>query len=80
MEETDKRKLRMATTDSVSRRNHWNACGRSLSFVLGASAIGCLLADFYRLCPMRIFTPFIFLPAFLALLGLGALDLTLIEF
>jgi len=45
-----------------------------LVFVLAASSIACLLADFYRLCPMRIFTPFIFLPALLALFAFAALD------
>ena len=57
-----------------SRRNHWNSHGRWLVFVLAASSIACLLADFYRLCPMRIFTPFIFLPALLALFAFAALD------
>ncbi|HTE91424.1 MAG TPA: hypothetical protein VK639_20920 [Terriglobales bacterium] len=32
-------------------------------FTLAASSIACLLADFFRLCTMRIFTQFIFLPA-----------------
>ena len=57
-----------------SRRNHWNSHGRWLVFVLAVSSIACLLADFYRLCPMRIFTPFIFLPALLALFAFAALD------
>jgi len=56
------------------RKKHWNALGRWLVFVLAASSIACLLADFYRLCPMRIFTPFIFLPALLALLAFAGLD------
>jgi hypothetical protein len=43
-------------------------------FLLAASSIGCLLADFYRLCPMRVFTPFIFMPAMVLLLVLAALD------
>jgi hypothetical protein len=45
-----------------------------LVFILAASSIACLLADFYGLCPMRIFTPLIFLPATLALLGIAVLD------
>ena len=56
------------------RKNHWNARGRGLIFILAASSIGCLLADFYGLCPMRIFTPFIFLPALLALFALAGVD------
>lgn len=55
-------------------RNYWNMRGRWLVFALAASSIACLLADFYRLCPMRIFTPFIFLPALLALIALAVLD------
>ncbi len=34
-----------------------------LFFLLAAAAIACLLFEFYRLCPMRFFTLFIFLPA-----------------
>lgn len=45
-----------------------------LVFGLAASSIACLLADFYRLCPMSLFTPFIFLPAFIILCGLAVLD------
>jgi len=45
-------------------------------FALAASSIACLLADFYRLCPMRIFALFIFLPALLALAVLGVADRT----
>ena len=43
-------------------------------FLLAASSIGCLLADFYHWCPMRLFTPFIFLPAMVLLLMLAAWD------
>jgi hypothetical protein len=64
----------METTASALRRSYWDARGRWLVFVLAASSIGCLLADFYRLCPMHIFTPFIFLPALLALFGFAGLD------
>ena len=41
---------------------------------LAASSIACLLADFYGLCPMRIFTPFIFLPATIALVAIAFVD------
>jgi hypothetical protein len=41
---------------------------------LAASSIACLLFDFYHLCPMRIFTPFVFAPAIIALLLLALVD------
>ncbi len=43
-------------------------------FLLAASSIACLLADFYGLCPMHIFTPFIFAPTMVALAALALLD------
>jgi hypothetical protein len=46
---------------------YWSPRGRSLVFALSFSSIACLLAEFYGLCPMRIFTVAIFLPAMLAL-------------
>jgi hypothetical protein len=52
----------------------WTSGGRWLVFLLAASSIACLLADFYGLCPMRIFTPFIFMPAMIALLVFAVLD------
>lgn len=58
----------------TSRPNYWSARGRLIVFVLAASSIACLLADFYGLCPMRFFTPFIFLPAVIGLIGLALLD------
>jgi hypothetical protein len=70
----DKTTLSMETTVSALRRTYWDARGRWLVFALAASSIACLLADFYGLCPMRIFTPFIFLPALLALFAFAALD------
>jgi len=54
--------------------SRWNARGRWLVFLLSASSIACLLFDFYGLCPMRIFTPFILLPAMLALLFVALHD------
>src|SRR6185295_7449061 len=70
----DKTPLSMETTVSALRRTYWDARGRRLVFLLAASSIACLLADFYGLCPMRIFTPFIFLPALLALFAVAGLD------
>ena len=64
----------METATAALRQNYWNTRGRWLVFVLATSSIACLLADFYGLCPMRIFTPFIFLPALLALSAFAALD------
>jgi hypothetical protein len=55
-------------------QTHWTAAGRWTVFLLGASWIACLLFDFYRLCPMRTFTLFIFVPAMLVLLGLALFD------
>src|SRR5262249_55256714 len=52
----------------------WTITSRVLIFVLASSSIACLLADFYKLCPMSFFTPFIFLPAFLILCALAVLD------
>src|SRR5437016_9720324 len=50
----------------------WTWQGRLLVFVLSASSIWCLLAEFYGLCSMRTFTFYISIPA---LLILGALVL-----
>src|SRR5437879_13647373 len=55
-------------------KNHWTVPGRLLVFLLGASSIACLLFDFYHLCPMRVFTFFVFLPAVALLIALGILD------
>jgi hypothetical protein len=57
-----------------ARKNHWGTAGRWIVFVLATSSIGCLLADFYGLCPMRIFTPFVFLPAMVILLAFAMMD------
>jgi hypothetical protein len=43
-------------------------------FLLAASSIACLLFDFYHLCPMRLFTIFIFLPSLVALATFAAVD------
>jgi hypothetical protein len=63
-----------ATQPGHSRRNHWGAAGRWTVFLLAASSIACLLVDFYGLCPMRLFTPFVFLPAMLLLSVLACWD------
>src|ERR1041385_496188 len=48
----------------------WSAKGRLLVFLLAATSIGCLLADFYGVCPMQRFAMFIFGPALLCLFAL----------
>ena len=62
------------STIPVSARGHWTAGGRCIVFLLAASSIACLLFDFYGLCPMRVFTPFIFLPALAGLVVLAFFD------
>jgi hypothetical protein len=59
---------------SIEPRSAWTAKSRLVVFALAASSIACLLADFYKLCPMSFFTPFIFLPAFVLLCVLALLD------
>jgi hypothetical protein len=59
---------------SAPVKTDWTARSRIVVFVLAASSIACLLADFYGVCPMQLFTPFIFLPAFLVLCGLAVSD------
>jgi hypothetical protein len=53
---------------------HWRLAGRCIVFLLAATSIACLLFDFYRLCPMRFFTLFIFAPAMLVLFGFALFD------
>ena len=55
-------------------RTSWTGIGRLLVFLLASSSISCLLLDFYGICPMRVFAPFIFLPAMLVLLVWAVLD------
>ena len=55
-------------------RDWWSPPVRLLVFVLAASSIWCLLAEFYGLCSMRVFTWCVSLPALVALGGLGAAD------
>jgi len=62
------------TANDRMTKSHWTGGGRWLVFALAASSIACLLFDFYRLCPMRIFTPYVFLPAMILLLVVAVLD------
>src|SRR5216117_1143178 len=59
---------------TASPKSYWTGPGRWLVFILAASSIACLLFDFYRLCPMRLFTIFIFLPALAGLLVFAIFD------
>lgn len=54
----------------------WNAAMRILCFSLAATSIACLLADFYGLCPMKIFAWTIFAPALVILVVIGLVDRT----
>jgi hypothetical protein len=52
----------------------WSPAARLVVFLLSATSIWCLLAEFYGLCPMRLFAIAILLPATVALIGLAAID------
>src|SRR5580704_17964632 len=65
----------MEISQSASnRRNHWGTTGRWIVFLLAASSIACLLADFYKVCPMRLFTAFFFVPAMAVLFLFAMMD------
>ena len=49
----------------------WTPSARGIAFVLGGTSIWCLLAEFYGLCPMRLFAIRISLPALVLLAGWG---------
>ncbi|HZR21389.1 MAG TPA: hypothetical protein VFE51_29170 [Verrucomicrobiae bacterium] len=50
-------------SDGVVKRSFWPASERGLVFLLAATSLGCLLADFYGVCSMRVFTLAVFVPA-----------------
>lgn len=52
----------------------WTGQGRLLVFTLSATSIWCLLAEFYSLCSMRLFTFAILFPATAALVAVAVLD------
>jgi hypothetical protein len=52
----------------------WSGPTRAIVFVLAATSIWCLLAEFYGLCSMRVFTLYISLPATAALSAMAAWD------
>ena len=57
-----------------SKPSYWTPFGRWIVFLLAATSIACLLLDFYKLCPMRLFTIAVFMPALIALGGLAHFD------
>jgi len=52
----------------------WTPAWRAFVFILAASSIWCLLADFYGILSMRMFTFCISIPALLVLSGMCAVD------
>jgi hypothetical protein len=52
----------------------WSLPSRAVVFILSATSIWCLLAEFYGLCTMRLFTFAILIPATVALVGLALVD------
>ena len=52
----------------------WTPLGRGIVFVLAASSIWCLLAEFYGLCSMQTFTLFVSIPALILLSIIALLD------
>ncbi|HXT38528.1 MAG TPA: DUF6789 family protein [Candidatus Angelobacter sp.] len=64
-------------TNKINGRpwNLWTFTGRLIVFALASTSIACLLLEFYRLCPMREFVLFIFLPALAGLAALSLVDL-----
>jgi hypothetical protein len=64
----------MASQPSASRRSYWSPGWREVVFVLSATSIWCLLAEFYGLLSMRSFTGCISIPCLLLLVVAGAWD------
>lgn len=58
-------------SQGIVAHSGWTATGRLVVFALAASSIACLLLDFYKVCPMRMFTLYVFLPS-LVVLGVMA--------
>jgi hypothetical protein len=52
----------------------WNKVTRTIVFCLAATSIACLMVEFYKLCPMREFTLWIFFPACAALIAIAAIS------
>jgi len=52
----------------------WSLPGRFIVFLLSATSIWCLLAEFYGLCSMRTFTLYVLLPATALLIAMTIFD------
>src|SRR5436305_8970014 len=52
----------------------WSVPGRVVVFTLSAMSIWCLLAEFYGLCSMRLFTLWALIPATVLLIAMAVLD------
>src|SRR3979409_2565709 len=52
----------------------WSWPARTVVFILAATSIWCLLAEFYGLCSMRLFTFWILIPATAVLVVLAIAD------
>jgi hypothetical protein len=52
----------------------WTPSGRLLVFFLSATSIWCLLAEFYGLCSMRLFTLAVLIPSTAALIVMDCID------
>jgi hypothetical protein len=59
---------------NTARLRLWTPAVRALVFILAASSIWCLLAEFYGLCSMRTFTFYISIPALVVLSALVLVD------
>jgi hypothetical protein len=52
----------------------WTPAWRAAVFLLSATSIWCLMAEFYKLCSMRTFTFWVLIPATVVLIGLAVYD------
>src|SRR5688500_17664981 len=52
----------------------WSPVGRAVVFLLSATSIWCLLAEFYGLCSMQTFTLLVLIPATALLIGIALWD------
>jgi hypothetical protein len=60
--------------ETALAKSWWSARGRLGVFLLAATSLGGLLANFYGICPMRTFALAVFVPAMIALAGLAYFD------
>ncbi len=52
----------------------WTPAGRAIVFFLSATSIWCLLAEFYHLCSMRLFTLWVLIPSSILLIVMAVVD------